>query len=445
MDELLEQTDEAIKDVSEYIEEYETFLRWVDQAESDFEDFSDSEQVAFGEAFSQFTAYTENLVSPDAVVSVRANMREVFREPLLQAILDAMRDVTDRLGLSLEDSVLDSFNNEMKTWSRTQLLACREAFEEVESAIDGLFDSERVYIRDQIDSKPHQLLKPDETVLQIIESVTETGAKLREISTVFSMYDWLMIEERHIGPFFRSWLGSDVPTPDDVESILNAIDKSVATLERSGIPTADAASSAINTLTEHPQEDFLGELQEFSDTLETHATKAEPLVHIPELIDIVDDLELEALNQESLREIDEMLQQGKPSSVSGVIEVVAEAREEYSEWVNDVATRWQTYRSAVDVLSRYTTVEPPAEFADKDSFTTGLFERPTEALYAFSQLASSLEENRQMVRSEEGLSEESIQLLFELIKKRAIPYHAYSQKTIEELDEVIALQIRIDE
>jgi hypothetical protein len=445
MDELLEQTDAAIKDVSGYIEEYETFLGWLDKVESDFEDFNDSEQTAFVEAFSQFTAYTKEPVSPDAVVSVRADMREVFREPLLQAILDSIRDVTDRLGLSLGDSVLNSFNNEMQTWSRAQLLDCREAFEEIESAVDGLSDSERVYIRDRIDNKPHQLLEPDTTVLTMIESVSETGAQLREISTVFSTYDWLMIEDRHIGPFSRSWLGLNAPAPAAVESIVDDIDESVTALEKSGIPVADATSSKMNTLTHHPEEDFLSELREFSETLETQATNAEPLEYISELIDIVDDLELEALNQESLREIDEMLEQGELSSLNEVIEVVAETREEYSEWVNDVATRWQTYRSAVDVLSEYTTIEPPDEFTDQDSFTTGLFERPPDALHAFERLVSSLEENRQTVGSEEGLSEESIQLLFELIEQRTIAYRAYPQETIEELDEVIALQIRINE
>ncbi len=445
MQQLLDQTDDAIADVSEYIEEYEAFNEWVIQAESDFDEFNESEQVAFVDAFSQFEQYTEELVPPDEVVEVRADMREIFRDPLLQAILDAIQDVCGRLGLSLSESVTESFENEMQSWSRSHLIECREAYDDIDLAIEDLSSSERAYIRDKIDNKPHRLLEPESEVIPELDSVSETAARLREITSVFDTYDWLSLEGRHIGPFLRSWLGAEAPAPTDVESVMDSLDESINTLGNCGIPAADPVSAEIDLLTEHPQDDFLDELQGLSSALEKEAIKAEPLLHTSDIIEEIEGLGLETLNQDELVHISEILEESDPGSLNRVIEIVSEAREEYSDWVREITSRWRTYHSAVAVLSQYTAIEEPDRFSNQEEFTDALFEEPLKAIRSLGELASTLEENRQTVGDQDGLGEESIQLLFELIEQQEVSYEAYSQETIEELNEVIALQIRIDE
>ena len=445
MDEILNQTDVAISETSKYIEEYETFIQWLTQAKSDFDEFSDSEQAAFAEAFCQFASYTKEPVSPDTVVDVRGNMREVFREPLLQAILDAIEDITARLGFSLDESILDSFNNEMQSWTRDGLIDAREAYDELDSKVDDLNDPERVHVREKIKNKPHQLLEPETQVLSLIESMTEAGARIREISALFSKYDWLSLKDRHIGPFVRSWLDTSVPVSTDIESTMDAIDESVTALNDRGIPTDDAVSNKINNMTEHPRDTLHENLQELSETLDTLSTQTAPFEYIPDMIEILNGNEPDMLDPGPLLAITERLEEANPSSINQIETVVNETQNMYSDWANNVVDRWQTYRSAVDVLSEYTTIEASDEFIGPDEFTQTLFEKPRDALSDLINISSSLEGHRQTVGEEGGLTDESIQLLFELVEKQGISYNEYSQEAIEELNEVIALQIRIDE
>lgn len=445
MNELLSQTDAAISGVSEYIDEYEMFIEWIEQAESDFDDFSESEQAAFVEAFSQFSIYTEEPVTPNEVVDIRSNMRAVFREPLLEANLDAIQKITDQLEFSLEDSVLDSFNNELKSWPRDELIQHREAYEKVNSSIENVTDAEIVHIREHISRKPHELLKPEAEILRLIGSITNTASRLEEVETVFSQYQWLSLSDRHIGPFSQPWLDTEMPDITDVESIMEGIDDSVNILQKCEIPIGNAISNTLDTKIENPQNDFYSELKELADTLDFLATKMTPLQSISDMIGLIEDGDLGMLDQDALSEIAEKLKQTDPASIDQVITIVSDISEEYSAWTIEVTSRWQTYRSALSVLDDSSTVDELDSFNNEDAFKMALDETPIEALDAFNRLVSVLQDRRQVVGDEDGLSEESIQLLFDLIEQQTIAYNDYSQEAVEELNDVIALQIQINE
>jgi hypothetical protein len=444
IEEYTSHTEDAISKVSEYNEEYETFLNWLDQAESDFEEFTDEEKKAFADAFEQFIDYTEEPIKPSNVVSVREKMREVLREPLIQAILDKISEIAGLIDLKLDENIVASFENEMKSWPRSKLLEQRTAFEKIESLLEELSNSEQRYIHDVIERKPHQLLEPSDTVIPVIESVNEKGSRLREISSILSSYGWLELEQHDIGPFYRSWLNSEIPQSSEIETVMDDIDTSVNKLLELELPADSLVSKELNELIDNPQENLLSRISEIANQLEKPAGKTQYLAEIPNLIEYVDD-GLEYLEVELLNEIQDHEESADPETIDELIDIVEDSAKMYKEWCKNLKARWETFCAAINVLNNKEQIQINGEILDDSDFKEELLDNPINGVQSFEKLVSKLDDLRQKAGGEGELSEDTIELLFDLVENQKVAYSNYAQGTFESLDQVIELEVRINE
>jgi len=445
MQQLLTETEVAINSVSEYIEEYESTRSWVADVESDFDDFDDREQAAFAEAFTQFSEYTQEPIPPGEIESVRGEMRKVVLEPLVRAILESIYDIEDKLELSLEESVHESFKNEVESWSREDLIDYLDVYDDINDELADRSTPESNYLRDEIEKQPHQLLHPASGLSGLIETTKVRHSRLVELETLFSELEWLELPNMEIGPFKREWLGGSVTSASTVEDLLTEIDPHVRALNACDLPAGREVSSRIEELVSNPRTALEEAFEDLLEALEKHTEAAAPLQHVPELLSALEEIELEGLPSEPIADIVSQIEESDSSSLNELFELIRGLREGYDTWTKNVIARWGIYQTAVDVLSDISSVDDHVGELDEGSFEEELIENPVNAVREFEELNETLERKRQDVDVEDGLSENSIQLLFDLIEERSVAYGSYDADTVAELNTVIDLQIVIDE
>ncbi|RZV12558.1 hypothetical protein BDK88_0097 [Natrinema hispanicum] len=445
MDELIEDTKAATRQVSNYIEEYEMFLSWLQEATDTYKEYGSSERLALAETFTQFEQYTKNPVPPREIVRVHREMQEVFREPLLQGILDYIARIESELELSFKDSVRNIFKNELESWERSELIDARDAYDEILTLLDDCRDAEQDHVKSIISQKPQQLLEPCGKIIPQIEATRRTGTRLWEIGEILYGYGWLELEQQDIGPFPAEWTNHKVPEADDVEPVLSEIDASLQVLFACDVPAAMPAEERVYEIINTPQDSLAASLQELGAELKEAAHMVTPLEEIDELRNVIPEEDAAIFGVGLLEEVSDGLTEITPDDVEEVIEDVHDLREQYDDWRTTVITRWDMYSTAIRVLTEDTSLGEPDVLRKTDAFADLIAEDPIAAVQDLDKLVTSLEEGRQTVGDEGGLPEESIQLLFDLIKQQGVSYTAYENAAIDSLSDVINLQVRIDE
>jgi len=445
MDSLINQTDEAIGTVSTYIDDYDAFLGWINTATQDYESLEESEQAAFADAFTQFSIYTNDVIEPEEVDTVHDEFRNVLREPVLEAILESIEKIQSQLDITLSDSELDSFRTELESWPRERLIDCRSTHESLVDEVSELDVIEKTYVGGEIEDKPHRLLQPDTDVFPLIRQTKSKNQSLRKMTTEFEQYGWIDLPGHDVGPFPMGWFEGDVPRPETIGEILRQIDSSVQVLSASGIRAGSAISHELTTLVEQPSQEFTTRLRELANELDRYSEISSPLEHLPGLRDAVHEMDINVIDDSLLAEIEHDIEDSSINRTEGLSELIRECRDKYDQWTTQVAGQWQTYRSAVTVLTEDANLEQISGLDADREFKDALQEEPILTIKAFEELIITLDSYRENVGNGGRLSEEGVNLLFDLIESRNVHFSNYETETIEDLAKVIELQIVIDE
>ncbi|WP_152420133.1 hypothetical protein [Halorubrum distributum] len=445
MQSLILQTENAITEVSRYVDDYDAFIGWIDTAAQDFEELEPSEQDAFADAFTPFSEYTEDTVPPEKVDSIHKELRNVLRKPILEAIVEFIEQVQTELGVDLSNSQVEAFRGELQSWSREKLIECRSTYESLIDEITELDTIERSYVGEQIKNKPHQLLDPKKEVLPLIQKTQSKNRHLRELTTALEEYDWNNLSGHAVGPFPEGWFEVEVPNPDNVKPLLAQLDDVVQIFVDSEIEVLPVLTHELSALIEQPSSDFSERLRELIEKLTEFSETMAPLQYIPELRELISGIDITVLDDSLLSEIEKQMIEHSPQRIGELSDLIRECRDKFDQWTSYVITQWQTYRSAVSVLTEDVNIHDLSGLDSDEEFEILIQREPIMAIEAFEELAITLDSYREDVGDGGQLSEAGEQLLFDLIEGQSVNFSEYDTETIENLADVIELQIRINE
>lgn len=443
MIEVLENIEETTKIMESNLKDYEDLNEWFAQSEEKWNDFTEDEKEAFRQAFSEFESYTDEPIAIGNAAEVLQDLKQLFRSPIVQAVLESIEDLDSELDINWEEKEMNALEQQVTTTPREELLAIRTNLRTLSQRLEQLSDVVRDYIRQQIEQSPTRILKTEE-LLEDIEEKEARCEALMSISETLHENDIGEFSDREIGVFSKNWLSAPRHEPEDIVPLIEELAQQVQVAEQYVGDLRPAIQSLFVPALQNHSEELIFEIEQLLDQVESVVERAQALSGVHESAEKVRDMDTDIPQSELILELSETIKENEFDSFPSGEQAIQMYRDTYTQWKHSLKSSINNNLEIARVLAEHFRVEdvPPEPESDVENLVE---EDPASAIEALSTLLNYIEAQRAEIEAEGEIDDRSLELLFDLVDQESVPISAYGLEAVEVLEGMVDLRVKIDE
>lgn len=439
VEKLIDEFERAAKEVDNNCNLYDSFKQWLDESESEWEEFTSQEREAFRRTFQKFQRYTKDTIPPGELDEVHEGLESAFRQPLQRAIRDLVTDIDSVLDLHLGESEIDALLSSFENADRETLIERREAYDELEDKLRKAPKPVREYLRNHVKADKSRILSPSDELAPELEQALENHGELKKISDQIRETPWgPELTENDIGVFPIDWLEQAAIQDGIVQESITRIEEVRTNLQEVDVELTPAIREDVSAILNNTSDPL-------SDQFESVASEIENVSNIREFIKRVRDAQSAIENKESQaissNSVDVLIENitGSYDDYDKLIQEKESAESEFEDWIHSTSKLWRQSMAIVDVFRESLEFEEPDLEISEDEFNDILISNPSKAISNLIDLQDYIQSKEDELIEE--MDDDAVNLLYTIISEDHAPISEFSIDAVEKLHDNIPLEV----
>lgn len=437
-------TQDAIDRVEEYLDQYDSLISWITNAIEQWDEYTIEEKEAFRDNFESYRHFSEESIAPEDLEDRITELKELYRQPLQEAIFDTIDELEQVLELSIEgdrETVKSTFNS----MSRSQLINQRNSYSEIENYIEELEEPALANLKNAISNNITILTSANNIFEPLVKDTYDKQAKLDEFSSRINDMGWWMPEPSAVGPFPQKWLDVSLPNVEEFNDVIHAINESRSELNSRLGDITPAIVQNLDNIIVDPSQTPMEKLRELETELAELVELSQDMMTIIAISDNIRDTDVVLPESARVIELSESIQSSSYSDIEEARLSVQNSLREFEEWKDSLSHWWESRKNIIEMFEEHVDIEDLEFVGQSEAFDGLIQDDPQAAVEILVGLQRDLDKIRDELREGVGLGDESIELLFDLLEENSVPISRHGLSAVENLAENMDLRVTINE